>query len=413
MTTSNAGADDLFAILIAPNVSEQMGGEAMKALHIWLELQKAGVKAHQITHERVEPELRKKFPENVSFVKETWVQGLLWKSVIGRPVSRWVFQWKAAKMAGQIARQHRNAVVHFSSPVSPVLPMFRVPGVPVVIGPINGNIFYPPKFRRRESWLDFTRRITHPIMQFGHRFFFRGKQSADRILVAGGERTYKSLRMAGCRDEQFVDALDSGILERLGKMPLANQTGKNLRFVHNGRLVDHKGTDLVMKALKKTKLPVELEVIGRGPNLPQLKQLAGELDLGSRIKFTEWIEDHSKVAEILQQFRAFVFPSLAEANGIVVQEAMAIGLPVIALDWGGPALLVTPESGILIKATDEETVTTELAKAMDHLAENGEAAQKMAEEGRRLAITRGFLWPDLIQNWIAVYRQAIQAHAHK
>jgi glycosyltransferase involved in cell wall biosynthesis len=393
-------------ILIAPNASEQMGGEAIKALQIALELTKRGIRVRQVTHERVRTELSGKYPQlDVTYIPETRVQALLWKSIVGRPLLKLGFQWKAAKVAGELLKADPTAIVHYTSPVSPVLPAFRTAGARTVWGPINGSIFYPPGFRHRESWTDWFRRVSHGPLQLGHRLLFRGKQSADALLVAGGERTYRSLRLAGCRDAQFVDSVDSGILDRLYDLPRATHAGTNLRFVHNGRLVDHKGTDLVIRALAQTKNRVELTVIGRGPEKAKCELLAAELKLGDRITFIEWIKDHSQVATTLQQFRAFVFPSLAEANGIVVQEAMLLGVPVIALDWGGPALLVTPETGILIQPTNEATVVAELAAAMDRLATDGELAERFSAAGRARAVAEGYRWQDLIERWIGVYRR--------
>ncbi len=403
---SSAYADVPPVILVAPNASEQMGGEAIKALHIALELAKRGIRVRQVTHERVRPELTKNHPHlDVTYIPETAAQAWMWKSVVLRPLLKLTFQWKAAKVAGELLRAEPGAVVHYTSPVSPVLPAFRTAGATTVWGPLNGNIFYPPGFRHRESWTDFLRRVTHGPLQLGHRLLFRGKQSADALLVSGGERTYKSLRLAGCRDPQFVDSVDSGILDRLYELPRARHSGTNLRFVHNGRLVDHKGTDLVIRALTQTKNPIEVTVIGRGPEKAKCERLAAELKLNDRVTFIEWIKDHSQVATTLQQFRAFVFPSLAEANGIVVQEAMLLGVPVVALDWGGPALLVTPQTGILIPPTDEATVVTELAAAMDRLATDGELAERFSVAGRERAVAEGYRWQDLIERWIDVYRR--------
>jgi glycosyltransferase involved in cell wall biosynthesis len=409
VVNTDVGSEDLFVILIAPNVSEQMGGQAIKALQIWLELDQRGIRTRQITHHRAKWELDKKFSHlAVSYVPDSRLQQWMWKTKILRPLQRLMFQWRAATIASELLKKHPRAIVHYTAPVSPVLPAFRIPSARVVMGPINGNIYYPPAFRHRESRGDRYRRLSHPLLQFAHRLFFSGKQTADVLLVSGGERTYRSLKWAGCRDEQFVDSIDSGILDRLKEMPLASHIGRNLKFVHNGRLVDHKGADLVIRAVAQTRNPITLEIIGRGEEKENLKRLATELGLESRITFTDWIEDHSQIHRLLQQYRAFVFPSLAEANGIVVQEAMMIGLPVITLDWGGPSLLVTPECGVLIKSTNERTVIADLAKAMDDLSENGDLAQSMAVAGRQLAIDKGFLWSDLISKWIDIYRKLAQ-----
>jgi len=162
--------------------------------------------------------------------------------------------------------------------------------------------------------------------------------------------------------------------------------------------------------LTRTKNQIEFDIIGRGPELEKLKVLSASLNLHNRVHFIEWIPDHSKVAEMLRQYRAFVFPSLAEANGIVVQEAMVQGMPVIALNWGGPALLVTHETGVLIEPIDEEHVVSELAKSMDLLSDNGELAERMSIAARKRAVEDGYLWSGVIRDWVSVYRRVHEAH---
>ena len=393
-------------ILIAPNVSEQMGGEAIKALQIYKSLVERGVEVHQITHSRVRDEILRNYPDmNVTYVEESGLDGFLWKSRVLRYFSTPYFMLRAARAARKLLDENPGAVVHYTSPVSPAVPLFPIPGARVVVGPINGNIHHPKAFRSRETLSDRLRRmLLHPSQWF-HRTFFSGKQTADAILVAGGERTYESLRIAGCREGQFRDSLDSGIPNNLRELPLIEQRGANFRYVHNGRLVPHKGTDLAIKAVARTKNPVTLDVIGRGPTRDKMIALAKRQGVENRVHFIDWFKDHEEMYRALRNYRGFVFPSLAEANGIVVQEAMMIGLPVICVDWGGPSLLVTPESGIAIPPDGEEAVVKGLADAMDRLGEDGDLARSMAEAGRKAALERGFTWSDLIDHWIAVYRE--------
>lgn len=405
-------AGPLDVILIAPNVSEQMGGEAIKALHIYLELAAQGARVHQITHERARQELTANFPQmSVSYVPDTLLEKLLYRGRLFEQLLNYIFLRAAARQARILLKSSPNAVVHFTSPVSPILPYPRIPGAQVVIGPNNGNIHYPPAFRNREPLPYKVRRWLHPPMQFLHRLGPSGKRRASALLVAGGERTYESLRMAGCRDEQFVDSIDSGVLTRLFEAPRIEHRGQNLRFFHNGRLVEHKGTDLVLKAVAKTKLPVEMDIIGRGPQLPALRALAQELRLGERVRFIEWVADHTELTRMLRSYRAFVFPSLAEANGIVVQEAMMQGMPVIALDWGGPQLLVTQETGILVEPHSEAQTIQDLADAMDRLAADGELAERMSVEARERAICNGYLWRDIVRGWRGLYARLAEGRA--
>jgi len=401
-------------LLIAPNVSEQMGGEAIKALQIYLELDRQGVRVHQITHERARKELESTFPAmHVSYIPDTSVEKALYKGKLFEQLLNYIFLRSASKKARELLARNPNkdAIVHFTSPVSPILPYPRVRGAHVVIGPNNGNIHYPPAFYGREKLSYKVRRWTHPLMQFLHRLGPSGKRHADAILVSGGERSFESLRMAGCKDSQLLEAIDSGVQNRLAELPRIEHHGQNLRFFHNGRLVEHKGTDLVIESLTKTKLPVQLDIIGRGPELPRLRALVQELHLEDRVRFIEWVADHAELTRMLREYRAFVFPSLAEANGIVVQEAMIQGMPVVALDWGGPSLLVTPETGILISPSSEAHVVQELASAMDLLADNGELAESMSVHAREAAMQKGFLWSDIIRDWRGIYERVSSGHS--
>ena len=225
------------------------------------------------------------------------------------------------------------------------------------------------------------------------------------MLVAGGDRTRQSLRIAGCREEQFRDSLTCGIPDRLRDEPPMEHRGRNLRFVQNGRLVPHKGTDLVIRAMARTRNPVELDVIGRGPTEPGLERLTAELGLQDRVHFIEWFEDHDDLAATLRRARAFLFPSLAEAHGIVVQEAMMMGLPVIGVNWGGQSLMVTPECGILVPPTCEERRHPGAGRG-DGPARRGRRARRPdGPGGRAIALEGGFAWSDLLRQWIAIYRR--------
>lgn len=404
--TPNPAAATPTVLLIAPNISEQMGGEAIKAIQIYLELQRQGVDVYQITHARVRTEIEKKYPNiKAYYLEDTAWQKFLWASRVLRPILRISFQKRAARYAERLLAKHPGAIVHVTSPVSPVQPHFPVRGAPLVLGPLNGNIFYPPAFQAREDATDRLRRLVHRPAQFLHKLFFPGNRRADKILVSGGDRSFASLRMAGCSNDRLIASIDSGIEARLEEAPRIEHRTPNFRYVHNSRLVDHKGADLVIKALAKTKNRVTLDIIGRGPKTDEWKAIAAKLNLNDRVTFIPWVEDHSKLQAMLREYRGFVFPSLAEANGIVVQEAMMMGLPVVCLDWGGPGLLVTKETGIAIEPRSEDYVTTELANAMDLLGEQPEVAERISIAARQRAIDEGFSWPAIIRRWTAMYRE--------
>lgn len=92
------------------------------------------------------------------------------------------------------------------------------------------------------------------------------------------------------------------------------------------RLVAHKRVDILVRAFSKLKLP--LLIIGEGPELPRLKNMAG-----SNIHFLGYQSDE-KVAEYLGKARGFVCAT-EEDFGIAIVEAQAAGCPIIAYGQGG------------------------------------------------------------------------------
>ena len=391
-------------LLIAPNVSDQMGGEAIKALQIFDSLEALGYEVEQITHARVRDELEMRLPgRRIYYIEDDWLQVACHKSRVLAGVVTLIFNYRAARLADRLLAGKAGWVAHYTAPVSPVKPRFRMTQAPFIVGPLNGNIFHPPAFRHRRSISDRIRETLHPLLQKLHAVTFRGNQHAERILVSGGERSFASLRMAGCKPERLVASIDSGIPDRLADLPRIQHHVENPRFVHNGRLVPHKGGDLAVRALARTQRPVTLDVIGRGPAEEQMRWAAEAAGVTDRVNFLGWVKHHEDLPEALRAYRGFVFPSLAEANGIVVQEAMMMGLPVICATWGGPSLLVTDSCGRLVSVESEDALLDGLAQAMDELAGDGALAESMSVAGRKRALEEGYAWKDAIQTWLHLY----------
>jgi glycosyltransferase involved in cell wall biosynthesis len=93
-----------------------------------------------------------------------------------------------------------------------------------------------------------------------------------------------------------------------------------------------------------------------------------------------------------------------ESNGIAMQEAMAVGLPVIAVRWGGPAMLADDTAAIYIEPNGEEQVVNDIAAAMNRLAENGDYADAISAKARTIAEQR-FAWDVVARSWQAAYEE--------
>ncbi len=125
-------------------------------------------------------------------------------------------------------------------------------------------------------------------------------------------------------------------------------------FIVWGRHVPYKRFDLAIEACNK--LAASLTVIGSGPDTPRLKQLAGPT-----INFPGRISDE-ELTNKAHQAKAFLFPN-EEDFGIAPVEALASGLPVVALKRGGALdIVVENETGIFFKNQTVEGLVEAIEK---------------------------------------------------
>ncbi|WP_295640467.1 glycosyltransferase [uncultured Methylibium sp.] len=401
--------DDVVIFLIAPNVGEQMGGEAIKALQIFQELKKVHRHTYQITHARNVPEVRDRLKlDDVFFVEDDWLTMALWRTKVLGFLINSVFSKRAVQLAERKAQElglaDRFVILHQTEPNSPVTPRSISRRHRNVFGPINGNIYYPAIFRAHEKLQARIRRIFHMPTQRLNRLLFSDLKKADMILCAGGDRTRVSLRAAGCPEAIVRESLDCGIREELLQRPRVTHQGNNPRFLHFGRLVFHKGTALIIESLPKTRQRICLDIVGRGPELENCQALVARLGLGDRVRFLGWYESHQDLFASFHQYRGVLLPSIEDANGIVVQEAMAAGLPPICLDWGGPQLLVDDGvNGFLIEPRTRDHITDAIAARLDRLTEDAALAESMSVAARAKA--EAWRWPRIIESWSGLYAQ--------
>ena len=356
-----------------------------------------------VTHRRSASVLEQDFPEiPVFIVEDTAGQVICWKVPLLRHMVDAFFFFNARPMLQQIRAQFPEAIFHYLCPVSPILPRFPLPEAVNVLGPLTGNIYYPPGFRNEEPLKLKTGRLFHYVAQRTVGAIFGDKKHFRRILVSGGERTRRSLGWAGAADTHMRDVVDSGISSEFDARPPILHHKVNHRFMTSGRLVPHKGVHLSIEALAHVTQPIRFDIYGDGAYRDALEALVDRLGVRDKVRFMGWVESHDTLIARMADYRGYLVPSLAEANGIVVQEAMMIGLPVVCLKWGGPTMLADPESAILIEPESRDKVVRAIAAAMDALATDSDRANEIVRNARAIA-ERRFGWDNVADEWQAAY----------
>lgn len=135
-------------------------------------------------------------------------------------------------------------------------------------------------------------------------------------------------------------------------------------LLHVGELVAIKNQELLLRAFASA-FPAggaRLRIIGGGPLHAPLLALAAALGIAPRVDFLGRLP-RSGVVEALRSADAFVLSSRAETFGVVLLEALACGVPVIATACGGPQDIVQPGMGLLVPPDDIDA----MANAMQTL----------------------------------------------
>ena len=156
------------------------------------------------------------------------------------------------------------------------------------------------------------------------------------------------------------------------------------RIVSAGRLVGWKATALAITAMRHIKhTDVTLEVYGSGPQRRRLERMTTRLGVGHRIRFHGNVERCDLLAA-LGSGSALVHPSLHEAAGFVVVEALAMGTPVVALDRGGPPVLISYWPDVPSRVVQPSTpgvTARRIALALDEvIGQRGEPDHRPADQ---------------------------------
>ena len=111
-----------------------------------------------------------------------------------------------------------------------------------------------------------------------------------------------------------------------------NYSGKLTKFLFAGRLTRLKGLDIALHALSELKnYEWTLDVLGDGTQRNELEALSVSLGLSEHVTF-HGSQDKSQVAKFMCESSCLLFPSVSEGMGLVVLEAVSLGLRVIASD---------------------------------------------------------------------------------
>lgn len=295
--------------------------------------------------------------------------------------SHLVVGWGLGRKLGRVLGEGRFDIVHAHSPLVPTLPLLalrtrgaRAVGTFHTAGdPARYEMAGPP-LRRLLRSLDAGIAVSEPARQFAARFY-------------GGPLT----------------VIPNGIdLERFHPNGAAPRPGPRI-VLCVGRLENRKGHSVLLDAFARLESGrpgrAVLVVAGDGPLAARLRGQAARLPPAA-VRFAGAVSPEM-LPGIYRSADLFVAPALRnESFGIVLLEAMASGLPVIASDIPGYRG-VLGEDACFVKAGDP----ADLVRALDALLEDPARRQDLARAGRARAARFG--WIEVAERVESLYREAL------
>jgi len=274
------------------------------------------------------------------------------------------------------------------SPVSPTVPspISKWADIPFIYGPINGGLAWPEQFKdetkNEREFLRYVRNFYRYLPYYKSTFSMSTKILAAFSSVEN-DIPYKDRNKIMRFNELGVDTEQY--------KPNSNKTFEEkdqCKFVFVGRLVPCKCTYAAILAFANSQIlrsKHKFSIVGDGPERESLQKLIDKHNLNDSVEILGWMEQ-SQVAKYMAKSDVFVFPSIREAGGNVILEAMSSGLPSIVANYGGPGELVDDKVGIKLPLTDKQTFLDSCVKSMELLADNTKLREKLSLNARERAV---------------------------
>jgi glycosyltransferase involved in cell wall biosynthesis len=186
------------------------------------------------------------------------------------------------------------------------------------------------------------------------------------------------------------------------KAPAVSETRRRRKLLFVGRHIERKGIPYLIDAMKLLPADYSLTIVGDGDLTPALKK---ESEGNPRITFTGRLSSKDIVAAYVSH-DIFVAPSIVDSKGdteglgVVLIEAAAAGLPIVASNVGGiPDVVLDGKTGLLVG----EKSAQELARAIMRLGEDEKLCQELIHAAQQRAQEK-FSWEYVAKQTLEIYQ---------
>lgn len=302
-------------------------------------------------------------------------------------VARISFGPRVSRAVGRAFREFQPDLLHVHEPLVPSVSMHAVLQADVpVVATFHSNV---GRERVSSLWFRLAAPMVRPVWN----------RISRRIAVSEAARRSVSSRMGEGHLVIVPNGVDVGRFA--GAQPAPLPAGRHLLFV--GRLEERKGFPVAVRAFARLAVAyrdLRLLVVGEGSERGAVDSLPP--DVHARVDMLGRLED-DRLAAYLRSADVYLGPATGgESFGIVLAEAMAAGLPIVASDIDGYRDVARNGiEAVLVPPGDPDA----LAAAVRSVLDDARLAASLGEAGRRRA--GAFDWDVVAGRLVAIYRDAL------
>lgn len=321
----------------------------------------------------------------------------------GDPEDRLLLPGRILKLKPQLEAMHFD-VVHVHTPFAAHRAGVRLAsalGIPVVE---TYHTYFEAYFHHYIPFLPqrllelIARRLTRSQADAVDRLIVPST-ALQKVMRDYGVRTAIEVLPTGLDLEEFSPGNRLRFCQRHGLDP------KRPMLVYVGRVAFEKNIDLLLQVVVRLRLrhpDVLLIIAGEGPALTHLKRSCRELGIAGNVHFVGYLKRGEDLWDCYAAGRAFVFASTTETQGLVLLEAMALGVPVVGVPVLGARDVLIEGEGALTAPAEVGPFTA----AVQRLLEDESLHRELSERARAYAAR----WSNVVmcERLIGVYQAVIE-----
>lgn len=296
----------------------------------------------------------------------------------GYPIDKFLYPLLAPLQAWQMASSIVHAVMESYAGIALLIYKLFGGKQKTILTLQSGDLDMPEKVKKIPTWL-----------------WQKIHQSPGLVIGISSTLEERAKRLGAAKTLVIPNGVDFKRLEEIQK-----EQPKQPTISVVARLSKEKGLDDLIKSLPliAKKFPdIKLVMVGDGNMRSELMFLTKELGVAERVRFMGALPNEQAMREVAHS-SIFVLPSLGEGLGIVILEAQALGVPVVATNIGGiPDCVKDGSTGLLVPVKNPEAI----AEAVIKILENQSLAATLVANAK--AELYRFDWQRIAEQYADIY----------